>query len=69
MARFDYGNECVTIEELPDVEILEYLDPAGRSPFALWFAGLNAVATARVTVALMRAVDTGFILPRTVSTS
>ena len=37
-----------------DVEILEYLDPAGCSPFALWFAGLNAVAAARVTVALTR---------------
>ncbi len=37
-----------------DVEILEYLDPAGRSPFARWFAGLNAVAAARVTVALTR---------------
>jgi putative addiction module killer protein len=37
-----------------DVEILEYLDPAGRSPFAEWFAGLNAVAAARVTVALTR---------------
>ncbi len=37
-----------------DVEILEYLDPAGRSPFARWFDGLNAVAAARVTVALTR---------------
>jgi putative addiction module killer protein len=37
-----------------DVEILEYLDPTGRSRFALWFAGLNAAAAARVTVALTR---------------
>ena len=37
-----------------DAEILEYLDLAVRSPFALWFAGLNAVAAARVTVALTR---------------
>jgi putative addiction module killer protein len=36
------------------VQILEYLDPGGRSPFARWFAGLNAVAAARVTVALTR---------------
>ena len=36
------------------VEILEYLDPAGRSPFALSFGGLNAVAAARVTVAVTR---------------
>ena len=37
-----------------DVEILEYLDTAGRSPFGVWFAGLNSVAAARVTVALTR---------------
>ena len=37
-----------------EVEVLEYLDPAGRSPFARWFAGLNAVAAARVTVAVTR---------------
>ena len=37
-----------------EVEILEYLDPAGRSPFARWFNGMNAVAAARVTVALTR---------------
>ncbi len=48
------GNRYVTIEGVPEVDILEYLDPAGRSPFALWFAGLNAVAAARVTVALTR---------------
>jgi len=54
IAPAEYGNACVTIEVVRDVEILEYLDPAGRSPFALWFAGLNAVAAARVTVALTR---------------
>ena len=37
---------------LRDVAILEYLDTAGRSPFGVWFAGLNAVAAATVTVAL-----------------
>ena len=37
-----------------EVEILEYQDPAGTSPFARWFAGLNATAAARVTVAVMR---------------
>lgn len=37
-----------------DVEILEYLGPTGRSQFALWFAGLNGAAAARVTVALTR---------------
>lgn len=39
---------------MPDVEILEYLDAAGRSPFADWFDGLNAVAAARVAVSLTR---------------
>lgn len=32
----------------------EFLDGSGRSPFARWFEGLNAVAAARVTVALTR---------------
>lgn len=36
------------------VEILEYLDPNGRSPFAEWFAHLNAQAAAKVTVGLTR---------------
>ncbi|MBN8734185.1 MAG: type II toxin-antitoxin system RelE/ParE family toxin [Acidobacteria bacterium] len=32
----------------------EYLDALGRSPFGRWFEGLDAVAAARVTVALTR---------------
>ena len=32
----------------------EYLDVAGRSAFARWFDSLNAVAAARVAVALTR---------------
>ncbi|MFZ0803768.1 MAG: type II toxin-antitoxin system RelE/ParE family toxin [Terriglobales bacterium] len=36
------------------VEILEYLDPDGRSPFAEWFTDLNAPAAAKVTVGLTR---------------
>jgi putative addiction module killer protein len=43
-----------------EVEILEYLGPAGRSPFALWFAGLNPVAAARVTVAPTRLSNGNF---------
>jgi hypothetical protein len=39
---------------MPEVEVREYLDPAGRSPFAHWFAGLNAVAAAKISVALTR---------------
>lgn len=37
---------------MPDVRILEYLDPQARSPFAAWFDRLNAVASAKVTTAL-----------------
>jgi len=35
-----------------DIRILEYLDPAGRSPYAAWFDGLNAPAAAKVAAAL-----------------
>jgi putative addiction module killer protein len=37
---------------MPDVRVLEYLDLQARSPFAAWFDGLNAVASAKVTAAL-----------------
>jgi len=36
------------------MEIRQLLDASGRSPFARWFEGLNAVAAARVTIALTR---------------
>ena len=36
------------------VHIVEYLDPAGRSPFAAWFDGLDSTAAAKVTVVLTR---------------
>jgi putative addiction module killer protein len=36
------------------VRILEYLDPAGRRPFAQWFDRLDPRAAAKVTVALAR---------------
>jgi putative addiction module killer protein len=36
------------------MRIVEYLDPAGRSPFTGWFDGLDAMAAAKVTVALAR---------------
>jgi putative addiction module killer protein len=36
------------------VEILEYLDWNGRSPYAEWFEGLSAQAAAKVTVAITR---------------
>jgi len=34
------------------IRILEYLDPEGRSPYAAWFDGLNALAAVKVTAAL-----------------
>lgn len=34
--------------------VREYLDPAGRSPYARWFHGLNARAAAKVATALYR---------------
>ena len=36
------------------IEIREYIDTLGRSPFARWFDGLNAHAAARVATALAR---------------
>lgn len=39
---------------MQEIDIQEFLDGSGRSPFARWFDGLNAVAAARVTVALTR---------------
>lgn len=36
------------------VEVLEYLDPSGRSPYADWFNDLNAQAAAKVSVAVTR---------------
>lgn len=36
------------------VQILEYLDAAGRSPYRDWFEDLDAQAAARITVALTR---------------
>lgn len=37
-----------------EIVIREFLDATGRSPFARWFEDLNAVAAARVTIALTR---------------
>jgi putative addiction module killer protein len=36
------------------MKILEYLDQAGRSPFAEWFASIEARAASKVTIALAR---------------
>ena len=37
-----------------EIEIREFLDASGRSLFARYFDGLNAVAAARVAIALAR---------------
>jgi putative addiction module killer protein len=37
---------------MSEIRILEYLDLQSRSPFAAWFEGLNAVASAKVAAAL-----------------
>ena len=36
------------------IEILEYLDARGRSPYGKWFDRLNAIAAAKVTAAIDR---------------
>lgn len=36
------------------IEIREYIDPKGRSPYARWFNRLNAQAAAKVATALVR---------------
>jgi len=36
------------------IEVQEFLDASGRSPFAQWFARLNSTAAAKVTAALYR---------------
>lgn len=36
------------------IDIREYLDTSGRSPYARWFDGLNAQAAAKVAIALTR---------------
>ena len=36
------------------IEVLEYLDPAGCSPFAAWFNHLNAQAAAKVAISIAK---------------
>src|SRR5260370_13091899 len=36
------------------IDVREYLDPGGRSPYADWFEGLNAEAAARVAKGIIR---------------
>ena len=53
------GRRQVLLEWFPicyhdGMKVVEYLDSAGRSPFADWFEELDAVAAAKVTVSLAR---------------
>ena len=36
------------------LQVREYIDASGQSPFARWFTGLNSTAAAKVTIALYR---------------
>lgn len=36
------------------LQVLEYVDAAGQSPYAKWFDRLNSTAAAKVTIALYR---------------
>jgi len=42
------------------VDVLEYLDPGSRSPYAEWFDDLNAQAAAKVAVAVTRLAEGNF---------
>ena len=42
------------------VVVHEYLDAAGRAPFARWFERLNAVAAAKVSTAIYRLGEGNF---------
>jgi putative addiction module killer protein len=39
------------------MQVLEYLDPAGRSAFRHWFDNLDAQAAAKIAIALTRLRD------------
>ena len=43
-----------------EIDIQEFLDVSGGSPFARWFERLNAVAAARVTIVLARLSQRNF---------
>jgi putative addiction module killer protein len=45
---------------LKSIEVVEYLEPHGRSPYAEWFDRLNAPAAAKVTIALTRMAHGNF---------
>ncbi|HXZ79555.1 MAG TPA: type II toxin-antitoxin system RelE/ParE family toxin [Terriglobales bacterium] len=42
------------------IEVLEYLDAGGRSPYRKWFDGLNAPTAAKVAIAVTRLAQGNF---------
>ena len=42
------------------IDVREYNDRHGRSPFAVWFDGLHALAAAKVTTAITRLAGGNF---------
>ncbi len=42
------------------IDVREYNDPAGRSPYGAWFDRLNATAAAKVATALTRLANGNF---------
>jgi putative addiction module killer protein len=44
------GNVCVTLA-MPALQVLEYLDRYGRSPYSAWFDNLNGQAAAKIAAA------------------
>ncbi len=45
---------------MPAVQVLEYLDEQGHSPYAAWFESLSAEAAAKVATALYRIAEGNF---------
>jgi putative addiction module killer protein len=45
---------------LPLIEVREYLDRQGRSPYAQWFNGLSAPAAAKAATAVIRMSNGNF---------
>jgi putative addiction module killer protein len=42
------------------IDVREYLDPRGYSPYARWFDGLNAQAAAKVAISVTRLAQGNF---------
>lgn len=45
---------------MASIQVLEYLDTQGHSPYAKWFDGLNPPAAAKIATALYRLAEGNF---------